>query len=124
MKNEKDHSGTLIINRWHSNVNSIFGEENRLDPSKDRLNFVKESIGSYPNIFFDVKEEDLPDFFDMLQNFDDKDDQYLKKFKKYAISRNDKDFWKHYDWFQKKFDADEPIESGLYDLNRYYPKPW
>ena len=124
MKNGQEHSGTMVIHRWHSNVNSLFGEEDRLDPSKDRLNFVKASIGSYPNIFFDVKEEELPDFFDMLQNFDDKDELYMQKFRKYAISRNDKDFWKHYDWFQKKFDKDQPIQSGLYDLNRYYHKPW
>lgn len=123
MKNGNVYLSTMIINRWHSNVNSLFNEEDRLDPSKDRLNFIPGSIGSYPNIFFDVKEEDLADFFDMLQNFDDKKYDYVTKFKKYGISRKDKDFWKEYDWFQKKYNEEEPIQSGLYDLNRYYPNP-
>jgi hypothetical protein len=27
-----------------------------------------------------------------------------------------------YDWFQESFDKTEPIDAGLYDLNRYYYK--
>jgi len=44
--------------------------------------------------------------------------------KKYFISRSDKDFWKIYDWFQKRFYEQEPIKAGLYDLNRYARTPW
>jgi hypothetical protein len=25
-----------------------------------------------------------------------------------------------YDWFQKRFYEDEPVNGGLFDLNRYY----
>jgi len=119
--NERLHS--LVVNRWHDNVNSMFGEDGRLDPNKDTLDIIRGSVGSYPNMFFDVSEEELPDFFDMLANFEN-NDIYIEKVKKYGISRSDKDFWKYFDWFQKRFYDDEPLHSGLYDLNRYYKKPW
>lgn len=123
LQNSEDLFGTIVINRWHDNVNSLFGETNRLDPSKDTLDIIKGSVGSYPNMFMDVKVEELPDFFDMLKNFRD-NDLYLNRLKKYSISRSDKNFWDYYDWFQERFEKEDPLNAGLYDLNRYYRKPW
>lgn len=123
MNKAEDIFGTFVINRWHDNVNSLFGETNRLDPSKDTMDIIKGSVGSYPNIFLDVKQEDLSDFFDMLKNFK-KDDVYIAKLKKYAISRSDENFWEYFDWFQERFNQEDSLNAGLYDLNRYYRKPW
>jgi hypothetical protein len=61
----------------------------------------------------------LPDFFDMLHNYDGSQ-KYIDKFLKYAINRGDDDFWQNYDWFQERFYKDNPSEAGLFDLNRYY----
>jgi len=36
------------------------------------------------------------------------------------INRADERFWEAYDWFQKRSQEDEPVHSGLFDLNRYY----
>ena len=123
MNDAEDLFASFVVNRWHDNVNSLFGETKRLDPSKDTLDIIQGSVSSYPNIFIDVKEEELPDFFDMLKNFKD-DEVYMQKLKKYAISRSNKDFWNYFDWFQAKFYEDDPLNAGLYDLNRYYRKPW
>lgn len=123
MNNGEDLLGSFVINRWHDNVNSLFGEESRLDSNKDTLDVVKGTVGSYPNVFFDVKEDDLPDFLDMLKNFE-ADEVYFEKIEKYAISRSNKEFWEYFDWFQERFNKDDPLNSGLYDLNRYYRKPW
>lgn len=123
LKDGREMLHTLVVNRWHDNVNSMFGEAGRLDSSKDTLDIIKGSIGSYPNLFFVVSEEELPDFFDMLANFKESE-SYIEKVKKYAISRSDKAFWDYYDWFQKRFYDEEPLHSGLYDLNRYYKKSW
>ena len=115
--------GTLVINRWHDNVNSLFGEDDRLNPDKDTLDVLDGNVGSYPNVFTVVKEDELPDFFDMLVNFEETP-EYIKKVNYYGISRKDTNFWAHYDWFQKEFNKMEPLEAGLYDLNRYYKKAW
>ena len=114
---------SVIVNRWHDNVNSLFGEEKRLDGTKDTADFILGSVGSYPNFFFVVKEDDLPDFFDLLEHYEDTP-EYIGKMLHYGIARNDIDFWEQYDWFQEYFYKSEPIESGMYDLNRYYYRAW
>jgi hypothetical protein len=112
-------SFTIVINRWHDNVNSLFGESRRLDPAKDTIDFIPGSLGAYPNYFLDIQAADLPELFDMLANFDDSP-AYLARLDKFGINRMDPEFWPTYDWFQQKLLADEPITGGLYDLNRYY----
>jgi len=114
---------SIVINRWHDNVNAMFGEDDRLDPSKDRADFISGSVGSYPNFFLVVDEEELSDFFDLLENYQDTPD-CVARILGYGVARNDIDFWKHFDWFQKHFDKTQPLQSGLYDLNRYYHRAW
>ncbi len=123
MPEGEDLVRTLVVNRWHGNVNSLFSEEDTLDSSKDTIDIVEGSIGSYPNVFGVVHYQDLPDFFDLMVNYKE-NEYYLHKFKKYFISRADKDFWKTFDWFQNRFNEQDPLQAGLYDLNRYYRKAW
>ena len=119
LKNGKDHAISIVINRWHNNVTYLLGEKNALDVSKDSADFLSGLIGSYPNYFFDIREEDLPDFFDLLANFDKSPADY-ERLVKYGVNRAEDRLWDVYDWFQKRFYEDEPIHGGLLDLNRYY----
>ncbi len=119
----KDRVDTLVVNRWHNNVNSIFGEEDRLDSSKDTIDIINGSVGSYPNLFAVVHHTDLPEFLDLLANFDGSE-YYIQKIDKYFISRANPEFWKTFDWFQSHFEHSDPLNAGLYDLNRYYRKGW
>ena len=116
----RDRYFSIVINRWHDNVNSMFGEEARLDPSKDTMDFLVQSVGAYPNYFFEVDGPDVPEFFEMLQNFDGSD-EYIAKFRRFGVNRADDDFWESYDRFQAELESDDPLRAGLYDLNRYYP---
>jgi len=115
----KDVAGTIVVNRWHDSVAFMTGEDKRLDPSRDSADFIPELIGSYPNYFLDVREEDLPDFFDLLAHFD-KSPKDMARLARYGINRADERFWDAYDWFQKRFLEEEPVRGGLFDLNRYY----
>lgn len=110
---------TMVINRWHDNVNALFMERNRLDPSKDTIEFFTRNIGSYPNYFFDIDVKEVPDFLRMMAKYDGSI-KYRMKIKKYGVNRSDPRFWEIYDDFQAHFDESEPIDAGLYDLNRYY----
>lgn len=121
LKNGKDMTGSIVINRWHDNVSFLFGEDGRLNPAKDSADFIHGLIGSYPNYFIDVREEDLPDFFDLLAHFG-KSPKDPERFNKYGVNRADERLWETYDWFQQRFNEDEPVEGGLFDLNRYYYK--
>jgi hypothetical protein len=119
--NGKDIVVSVIVNRWHDNVSFMFNESARLDNSKDTLDFIEGFVGSYPNLFLVVELKDLPDFFDMMQNYD-ATPVYIDKFLKYGISRGDENFWEQYDWFAQRFKEENPHDSGLFDLNRYYYK--
>ena len=124
--NEKDGSTniyTIVINRWHDNVNSLLREESTLNPTKDTMDIIHGSIGSYPNVFVVIKEEELESFMDLLKNFDDTK-EYEEKLKKYFISRSNPEFWKIYDGFQNEFNKADPVQAGLYDLNRYFRRGW
>jgi hypothetical protein len=114
-----DRFVSIVINRWHDNVNSLFLESRWLDPSKDTIDFLPGQIGSYPNFFLDVAAEDIPEFFDMLDNFDGSP-AYVAKFMKFGVYRSDPRFWPLYDWFQARAFEEDPVQAGLFDLNRYY----
>lgn len=119
MKNKKDIAMTIVINRWHSNVAFLFGEGGKLDPSKDSADFIHGLIGSYPNYFVDIREEDLPGFFELLAHFEKSPKDY-ERLARYGVNRADERFWDTYDWFQQRFYEDDPVHAGLFDLNRYY----
>ena len=110
---------SVVIDRWHDNVKFIIEENLRLDPNKDRADFISGFVGSYPNYFYVVDVADLPDFFDILDNYDGSD-EYLQKMSKYGVNRADERFWEVYDWFQNEFDKQEKERPGLIDLNRYF----
>ncbi len=119
VKNGRDIAGSIVVNRWHDNVAFMLGEDSRLDSSRDSADFIPGLIGSYPNFFVDVAEEDLPDFFDLLANFNDSR-RDRERVERYGINRSDERFWELYDWFQQRFMEDDPVRGGLFDLNRYY----
>lgn len=118
-----EYVATMVINRWHDNVFSLFSEGDSLDPSKDTIDFVKGSIGSYVNVFVELKADELPDFLQLIKNFNDSEEHHQRA-NEYFISRSDPDFWQSYDWFQAHFNNAEVINAGLYDLNRYYKTAW
>lgn len=121
--NKAEHLVTMVVNRWHDNVYSMFSEESTLNPAKDSLDFISGSVGSYINIFVDLTPQQIPDFLYFIQNFDGSD-EHKERAGEYFISRSNPEFWKYYDWFQAHFNKSDPINAGLYDLNRYYRVAW
>jgi hypothetical protein len=119
MKGGNDAAWTIVVNRWHDNVAYLFGEKSALDASKDRADFIPGLIGAYPNYFFDVREEDQADFFELLAHFT-KGPVDAARLARYGVNRAEERLWDAYDWFQRRFLADQPVDGGLFDLNRYY----
>ena len=112
---------SIVINRWHDNVDFLFDEKKTLHPEKDQANILQGFVGSYPNYFVDIKQDDLPDFFDLMENLDSMDiDEARDRFNRYGVNRSNENFWVHYDWFQNRFKEEQPVTSGLFDLNRYF----
>jgi hypothetical protein len=121
MNNGENLSYSMVINRWHKNVALLFDEEDRLDSTKDTINYIKGFVGSYPNVFVVVKQDDLNEFFSLLKNYTDTPANN-KKLLKFAINRANPEFWKVFDWFDKEFKKQDSLNYGLMDLNRYISK--
>ena len=110
---------SIVVNRWHDDVTTLFGEEQRLRPEKDSAVFLEGFVGSYPNYFFEVKVADLPEFFRMLQSFDGSPAS-VSLLDKFGVNRAREDFWQVFDRFQAAFNTSDPAQAGLFDLNRYH----
>lgn len=115
----EDQIVSAVINRWHDNVKFLFKEQMYLDPQRDRADFISGFVGSYPNYFFDVDLQDLPDLLRLLDTYD-ASKEAEEALAKYGVNRADDRFWEVYDWFQDAFNRAEPTAAGLLDLNRYY----
>jgi len=121
MDNNTDLIYSMVVNRWHDNVSFMFQENSMLNVTKDRLNFIEGFVGSYPNIYLDIKQSEIPEFFNLLSNYKKDDEYYNKEIRKFSVNRSDDNFWHIYDWFQEKYYESDRLNSGLFDLNRYYP---
>ena len=121
MEDEPDIVFSIVINRWHDNVSFLLKENAFLNPAKDRADFIEGFVGSYPNMFFDLRSDQVGKFLRMLSTYTGSEED-LKWLWEVGVNRGKQDFWVHYDWFQKRFKDEQPVQSGLFDLNRYYYK--
>lgn len=117
--NQEDAVVSIVIDRWHDNVKFLFREQMFLNSDKDRADFIPGFVGSYPNYFFVLDLHDLPDFLDIMENYDGTQ-TYMDRLEAYGVNRADENFWEVYDWFQERFLNSNPVEAGIVDLNRYY----
>tara|TARA_R110002110_G_scaffold91264_2_gene237532 strand:+ start:152347 stop:154599 length:2253 start_codon:yes stop_codon:yes gene_type:complete len=109
---------TIVHNSGHSNNAQIFNEDERRIPEEDYLTVVRGFIGSYPNIFFQLPERDLPAFVKTIEGMRSEQD-YARLVSSYGVRRTAPWFWKLSDTFHQHYRDNHPIEAGLFDLNRY-----
>ncbi|MDP3875444.1 MAG: fatty acid cis/trans isomerase [Methylobacter sp.] len=114
----KDRVYTLVRNQKLLNVSFIFGENLRREPEKDTLTVVSGFLGSYPNMFFGVTEAQLPAFIEQLKHSQSTADSDLF-YSTYGIRRSNPEIWDYYDWFNQKYQYEQPESWGLFDMNRY-----
>lgn len=117
--NGEDLVYTMILNRYHSSVAFITGDNRRLDKGKDTVDVVKGFLGSYPNIYFDVPFRQAPRFFRLLVDAHTQKKGFLKFFDAFGVKRADPRLWQMSDFFYERFIRDFPLEAGAFDLNRY-----
>ena len=74
--------------------------------------------GSYPNLFFSVKLSEIEIFTEQCAAIRSQGD-YKKFIDRFGVRRTNPEFWKLADWFQDEHARNNPVLSGLFDLNRY-----
>ncbi len=114
---------TLVHDKAHSNVAFIFNEDLRRDPENDSLTVLPGQFSSYPNFVFKVSDANVAAFVDAARDVRTQKD-YLRVVEQFGIRRTDPSFWSMLDLVQAGLDAQDTIQAGLLDINRYRdPKP-
>lgn len=114
-------SYSLMHNRAHTNISYLFDEDSRLIPENDKLTVTSRYIGSYPNFYFSVHENQLSNFVDQLDKIQTSEEE-ASFIQQYGIRRTDPRFWTINDWLNQDYLRQEPINAGWFDLNRYENK--
>lgn len=112
-----DYVYSLINNNEHTNVAHLFSEESRREPEKDYLTVTAGIIGTYPNAFFSVTEQELGEFVSAISLLKTEADYTLLK-DKFAIRRTNKSFWQFADKLHIWYNKNQPDSAGLLDFNR------
>ena len=107
----------IIRNQAHSNITSLFSEQDNRLEDEDYLTVVRGVIGDYPNTFLHVNSVDLDDFITGIGNITSEAD-YANIMWHFGIRRSHDNFWAHSDKIHAKFNEMEPIQGGILDYNR------
>jgi hypothetical protein len=116
-----DLAYTMIYNKAYKSVSSFLETEklgDYRDYHLDSLTIVRWLEGSYPNFFYVValdKVEAFVEEYNAISNLE----QYHAFIARYGIRRTNEEFWQHADWFTQQFRREQPVISGVFDLNRY-----
>ncbi|UTF61637.1 fatty acid cis/trans isomerase [Gilvimarinus sp. DA14] len=108
---------SLLRTSAHSNVASLLDEQDRRRPNEDRLVVTAGVVGAYPNTFWLVDQNQLPDFARVMAQLGSEAD-YRKLKAKYGISRADPNFWQISDQILTAYRQQQPRSAGLLDYNR------
>lgn len=120
-KPEKDLAYTMISNKSYTSVTSMFADEqlmDRRDYEEDTQTVVRWLAGSYPGFFYVVELDDIELFVGEYNAIENRQ-KYEIFVARYGIRRTNQNFWKHADWFSRQYAREQPILSGIFDLNRY-----
>src|SRR5262249_42223189 len=117
-KDAPDALFSLLHNADHSNVAVLFLEKERRRPQFDTLTVAPGFIGAYPNAFWRVKENDLPQFEQAVAALNGAE-SYRALQKRFGVSRTSDVFWRQSDWMHNTYRELAPVEWGMLDYSRY-----
>jgi hypothetical protein len=113
----QDRIYTMVHDDGFSNIASLFNQESRRLPDEDALTVARGLIGAYPNAFYRVEQQALPEFIAAVAGLTSEAD-YHKLAERFAVRRTSQDFWPHSDGVHEAYRRTDPIEAGLLDYNR------
>jgi len=115
---QQQHLVTLLANRAHLNITSLFGEKDNRIPEEDTITVTHGLVGDYPNIFFHLQSDDLSKFVQQLAAMTSEED-YSALLDNYGIRRTQPEFWPVSDAIHTQYRKQQPDIAGWLDYNRY-----
>jgi hypothetical protein len=108
---------TLIRNSAHFNVSSLFNEDDNRDTENDNVTLVHGILGSYPDAFWRVKEEELSSLVKRATSVRSESD-YTRLLDEFGVRRTAPEFWLFSDQLHAAYSTHSPIDGGWLDYNR------
>jgi len=109
---------SLLRNRRHSSVAFLLGESLRYQEKLDTLTILPEPVGSYPNLILQLKQSQLDEFIASFKGIDS-DSAYEQFIERWAVRRMSQPFWEVFHSVNSFMQERNPLEAGVYDMNRY-----
>jgi hypothetical protein len=75
-------------------------------------------LGTYPNAFFVVDEKEVSSFVRMIASLQSEED-YAVLLDNYGVRRTNTEFWAQSDVLHDAYRAAAPVDSGVFDFNRF-----
>ncbi len=112
---------SLLRNRMHTNVAFMLGESLRYEPELDELTVTRGVSTGYPNFLFEVPFAELPAFVAQMRNQENGKKERFKRniVRSWGRRRSDPRVWETFHAIHAAMQAEEPLEAGILDLNRY-----
>ena len=108
---------TIVHNDGHSNVATMFDEDDRRRPQEDTLSVVPGYLGAYPNAFFEVRRGEAQAFVDAIENLSG-DADFGRLMDRFGVRRSDPAFWNYSDAVFSEVEALDYADRGVLDYSR------
>ncbi|MBL8417582.1 MAG: fatty acid cis/trans isomerase [Dechloromonas sp.] len=109
---------SLVRNTAHTNVAEMFDEAERLRPKEDTLLALDGVVGAYPNAFFAVDPEKLPNFVEAVGKLGTEAD-LVQLTERFGVRRTDPRFWPTSDALHAEWRRTAPKEAAVLDYSRF-----
>ena len=109
---------SLVRNTAHTNVAHMFDEAERLRPKEDTLLALDGVVGAYPNAFFAVDPEKLPNFVEAVGKLGNEAD-LVRLTERFGVRRTDPRFWPTSDALHTEWRRTAPKEAAVLDYSRF-----
>ena len=109
---------TVVRDRAHNALGRFVLESSARVPGQDRLAIIDGLATSYPNLFFEVPEERLPDFLRELNGVSSAVSAHAF-IRSWGVAKTNPNFWAVSDRLHAYLRRLDPVEYGVLDYTRY-----